>query len=180
MEAIMKQRWGLIVLVAVISFFSGGWLLQRGTASDGNVYQQARLFDDVLSHVSAYYVDSIGQRAALRQGHQRLLEELNDPYSVLLQGDDYQALTETTTGNYGGLGIQIDVRDGWITVVAPLPETPAERAGIETGDQIIRSTASPPRAGTTTRRSRRCAASRAARSSSRSAGPAWRTPWFTT
>ncbi|HXE58726.1 MAG TPA: S41 family peptidase, partial [Gemmatimonadales bacterium] len=55
----------------------------------------------------------------------------------LLQGDDYRQLTETTTGNYGGLGIQIDVRDGWITVVAPLPETPAERAGIETGDQII-------------------------------------------
>ncbi|HEX5574672.1 MAG TPA: S41 family peptidase, partial [Gemmatimonadales bacterium] len=52
-------------------------------------------------------------------------------------GDDYKALTEQTSGNYAGLGIQIDVRDGWITVVAPLPETPAERAGIETGDQII-------------------------------------------
>jgi carboxyl-terminal processing protease len=56
---------------------------------------------------------------------------------VLLTGDDYRALTEQTSGNYAGLGIQIDVRDGWITVVAPLPETPAERAGIETGDQII-------------------------------------------
>jgi carboxyl-terminal processing protease len=56
---------------------------------------------------------------------------------VLLTGDDYKALTEQTSGNYAGLGIQIDVRDGWITVVAPLPETPAERAGIETGDQII-------------------------------------------
>ena len=66
-----------------------------------------------------------------------MLAELKDPYSVLLQGDDYKALTETTTGNYAGLGIQIDVRDGWITVVAPLPETPAERAGIQTGDQIV-------------------------------------------
>ena len=56
---------------------------------------------------------------------------------MLLTGDDYKALTEQTSGNYAGLGIQIDVRDGWITVVAPLPETPAERAGIETGDQII-------------------------------------------
>ena len=55
----MKQRWSLIALVAVISFLSGGWLLQRGVASGGNVYQQARLFDDVLGHVSAYYVDSI-------------------------------------------------------------------------------------------------------------------------
>ena len=133
----MKQRWGLIVLVAIISFLSGGWLLQRGVASDGNVYQQARLFDDVLGHVSTYYVDSIGETDLYQKATTGMLEELKDPYSVLLTGDDYKALTEQTSGNYAGLGIQIDVRDGWITVVAPLPETPAERAGIETGDQII-------------------------------------------
>ena len=133
----MKQRWGVIGLVAVISFLSGGWLLQRGVASDGNVYQQARLFDDVLGHVSTYYVDSLGETDLYQKATRGMLEQLNDPYSVLLTGDDYKALTEQTSGNYAGLGIQIDVRDGWITVVAPLPETPAERAGIETGDQII-------------------------------------------
>lgn len=133
----MKQRWGLIALVAVLSFFTGGWLLQRGAARDGDVYQQARLFDDVLSHVSAYYVDSIPQSELYQRATTGLLEQLKDPYSVLLQNDDYKQLTETTTGNYGGLGIQIDVRDGWITVVSPLPETPAERAGVETGDQIV-------------------------------------------
>jgi carboxyl-terminal processing protease len=133
----MKQRWGVIGLVAVLSFLSGGWLLQRGVASDGNVYQQARLFDDVLGHVSTYYVDSIGETDLYQKATLGMLEQLKDPYSVLLTGDDYKALTEQTSGNYAGLGIQIDVRDGWITVVAPLPETPAERAGIETGDQII-------------------------------------------
>jgi carboxyl-terminal processing protease len=132
----MKQRWGMIGLVAVISFLSGGWLLQRGTGP-GNVYQQARLFDDVLSHVSAYYVDSLGETDLYQKATRGMLEQLKDPYSVLLTGDDYKALTEQTSGNYAGLGIQIDVRDGWITVVAPLPETPAERAGVETGDQII-------------------------------------------
>ena len=136
-EAGMKQRWGLIVLVAVISFVSGGWLLQRGVASGGNVYQQARLFDDVLGHVNAYYVDSIGETDLYDRATRGMLEQLKDPYSVLLTGDDYKALTEQTSGNYAGLGIQIDVRDGWITVVAPLPETPAERAGVATGDQII-------------------------------------------
>ena len=136
-EENMKQRWGVIGLVAVISFFSGGWLLQRGVASDGNVYQQARLFDDVLGHVSTYYVDSIGETDLYQKATRGMLEQLKDPYSVLLTGDDYKALTEQTSGNYAGLGIQIDVRDGWITVVAPLPETPADRAGIETGDQII-------------------------------------------
>jgi carboxyl-terminal processing protease len=133
----MKQRWGVIVTVSVISFLSGGWLLQRGTAAGGNVYQQARLFDDVLGHVSAYYVDSLGETDLYQKATEGMLEQLKDPYSVLLTGDDYRALTEQTSGNYAGLGIQIDVRDGWITVVAPLPETPAERAGVQTGDQII-------------------------------------------
>jgi len=133
----MRQRWSLIALVAVISFLSGGWLLQRGVAGGGNVYQSARLFDDVLGHVHDYYVDSIGENQLYEQASRGLLDELKDPYSVLLTGDDYKALTEQTSGNYGGLGIQIDVRDGWITVVAPLPDTPAERAGIETGDQIV-------------------------------------------
>src|SRR6476469_7728249 len=136
-EADMKQRWGVIGLVAIISFFSGCWLLQRGVASDGNVYQQARLFDDVLGHVSTYYVDSIGETDLYQNATRGMLEQLKDPYSVLLTGDDYKALTEQTSGNYAGLGIQIDVRNGWITVVAPLPDTPAERAGIQTGDQII-------------------------------------------
>lgn len=133
----MKQRWGVIVTVSVISFLSGGWLLQRGAAAGGNVYQQARLFDDVLGHVSAYYVDSLGETDLYQKATQGMLEQLKDPYSVLLTGEDYKALTEQTSGNYAGLGIQIDVRDGWITVVAPLPETPAERAGVQTGDQII-------------------------------------------
>ncbi len=133
----MRQRWGVIGVVAVISFLSGGWLLQRGVASGGNVYQQARLFDDVLGHVNAYYVDSIGESKLYDQAARGMLEELKDPYSVLLTGDDYKSLTEQTSGNYAGLGIQIDVRDGWITVVAPLPETPAERAGVQTGDQIV-------------------------------------------
>jgi carboxyl-terminal processing protease len=133
----MKQRWGVIVTVSIISFLSGGWLLQRGTAVGGNVYQQARLFDDVLGHVSAYYVDSLGETDLYQKATEGMLEQLKDPYSVLLTGDDYRMLTEQTSGNYAGLGIQIDVRDGWITVVAPLPETPAERAGVQTGDQII-------------------------------------------
>lgn len=130
----MKQRWGVIALVAAISFVSGGALLQRGA---GNVYDQARLFEDVLAHVSNYYVDSIGQNQLYQKAANGLLEELKDPYSVLLTGDDYKALTEETSGNYAGLGIRIDVRNGWITVVAPLPDTPADDAGIETGDQII-------------------------------------------
>ncbi len=133
----MKYRWGVIVLVAVMSFVTGGWFVQRGVSNDGGVFQQARLFDDVLRHIDAYYVDSIGEVELYDKAIAGLIEELDDPYTVLLAGESFRRLTETTTGNYGGLGIQIDVRDGWITVVAPLPDTPAERAGVESGDQII-------------------------------------------
>ncbi|MEO8226920.1 MAG: S41 family peptidase [Gemmatimonadota bacterium] len=133
----MKQRWGVIGLVAAISFVSGGWLLQRGAAAPAGGYQQERLFNDVMSHVSNFYVDSVPDSALYRKATDGMLGELKDPYSVLLAGDDYKQLTEQTSGNYAGLGIQIESRDGWITVVAPLPETPAERAGIQTGDQII-------------------------------------------
>ena len=132
----MKHRWSVIGAVAVISFASGGFLLQRSVQGDMGATDE-RLFDDVVSHVNNYYVDSLGASELYQKATDGMLEQLNDPYSVLLTGDDYKALTEQTSGNFAGLGIQIDVRDGWITVVAPLPDTPAERAGIETGDQII-------------------------------------------
>lgn len=133
----MRQRWPLLLAVAMASFLCGGWLLQRGVAADGANYRQARLFDDIRARVAADYVDSIPDSALYHRAADGMLEQLHDPYTVLLEGKDYDALEEETTGNYAGLGLQIDVRNGWITVVAPLPDTPAERAGIETGDQIV-------------------------------------------
>jgi len=134
----MKHRKLLLVGgIAVVALATGGWLLQRDAEPAGSVYQQARLFEDVLSRVADYYVDSIDERQLYQMAIDGLLDQLHDPYSVFLKRDDFRALSETTSGNYGGLGIQIDVRDGWITVIAPLPETPAERAGIASGDRII-------------------------------------------
>jgi carboxyl-terminal processing protease len=131
------QRIALSGLVAVVSFVSGGWLLQRGTEQAGGVYQKARLFDDVLGYVSEYYVDSLGESRLYDMAIDGLLNELNDPYTGFLREDDLRELRESTTGNYGGLGIRIDVRDGWITVIAPIAGTPAEAAGLETGDRIV-------------------------------------------
>ncbi|HTG49257.1 MAG TPA: S41 family peptidase, partial [Gemmatimonadales bacterium] len=122
-------------LVAALSFLLGGWLVGRGVAA--NEYRGARLFDEVMARVSGAYVDSLPDSTLYQHAVDGVLESLNDPYTVLLRGADYSDLTTSTTGNFSGIGIQIDVRDGWITVVAPLPETPAERAGIQTGDRII-------------------------------------------
>src|SRR5205823_10773339 len=135
---LMKLRNIVIVTAAAgLALATGGWLLQRETEPTGSVYQQARLFEDVLAHVADFYVDSIEERRLYQMAIDGMLDQLRDPYSVFLKRDDFRALNEATTGNYGGLGIQIDVRDGWITVVAPLPDTPAERAGIQSGDQIV-------------------------------------------
>jgi len=124
-------------VVAVVAFLSGGWFMQQGSRSDESVYQQARLFDDVLSHVADYYVDTLDERQLYDMAITGMVKELHDPYSVFLSGRDLSGLHEVTTGNYGGLGIQIEVRDNAIVVVAPLPDSPAERAGIMTGDRIV-------------------------------------------
>ncbi len=131
------QRGILLVMVGVLTFLSGGWLLQRGNARTGGVFGQARIFEDVLAHVAEYAVDSIGERELYDMAIDGLLDQLDDPYANFLRKEDFEDLTERTTGNYGGLGMQIDVRDGWITVIAPIADTPAEAAGIESGDRIV-------------------------------------------
>jgi carboxyl-terminal processing protease len=130
----MRSRWLPLLTVAALSCFLGGWLVGRG--GRGN-YEGERLFREVLSRVSAAYVDTLSEGALYERAADGLVRSLQDPYTVLLKGADYDGLREATSGNFGGIGIQIDVRDGWITVVAPLPDTPAERAGIGTGDRIV-------------------------------------------
>jgi carboxyl-terminal processing protease len=127
----------LFALVGFVAFLSGGWLLQRGSERAGNVYQKARLFESVVAYVSDYYVDSLDEGHIYDLAIDGMLRELNDPYTTFLRPSDFEALAVTTTGNYGGLGIRIESSDGWIQIVAPLPNTPAERAGIQAGDRIV-------------------------------------------
>ncbi len=132
-----RQRILVTVLVAVVAFLSGGWLLQRGSQGESNVYQKARLFDDILTYVSEYYVDTLNEGKLYDMAIDGMLRELNDPYTTYLRERDLRDLELSTTGNYGGVGMQIDVRDGWITVIAPIVGTPAEELGIQTGDRIV-------------------------------------------
>jgi len=130
----MKQRWGLILVVAIVSFLSGGYLLRR--VQNRTALGGSELLETVMQYMNKYYVDSLPTDSVYALAAAGVVKQLHDPYSSLEIDEDYKALNEITTGNYGGLGLQIDVRQGWITVVAPLPQTPAERAGIEAGDQI--------------------------------------------
>ncbi|MFN2399680.1 MAG: S41 family peptidase [Gemmatimonadaceae bacterium] len=133
----MRSRGVVTFAVLAASMVSGGWLLQRGFERDDSLSSRARLFQTVMTHVGRHYVDSLADSALYRQAVDGMLEELDDPYSVFLSPDRLRRLNETTSGTYGGIGIQIDVRDGWITVIARMPGTPAEQAGLQPGDRII-------------------------------------------
>lgn len=132
-----RQRILITSVVAVVAFLSGGWFMQQGARPAESVYQRARLFDDVLTHLADYYVDSLDQRQLYRMAIDGMISELRDPYSNFLDAQDFRGLNEATTGNYAGIGTQIEMRDGAIVVVSPLPDTPAERAGIQAGDRIV-------------------------------------------
>ena len=135
----LRSRTITVTTILLFSLVAGGWLLERGTRS-GPVTtkaEAARLFDEVFTHVYTHYVDSLGAGGMYRMAVDGMLYELEDPYTTLLAPDKLGRLNETTTGNYAGVGVQVDVRDGWIVVIAPTPGSPAERAGVQPGDRII-------------------------------------------
>lgn len=134
-----RSRTISTALVLAIALVTGGWLLERGTRSSTapTEAEAARLFDNVFNHVASNYVDSLGEPAMYRMAVDGMLYHLEDPYTTLLAPEKLGRLNETTSGNYAGVGIQADVRDGWIVVIAPTPGSPAERAGIQPGDRIV-------------------------------------------
>lgn len=135
----MKLKRGVLApaMVASVALISGGWLLQQGGGEQSSVYQQARLFDEVLQNVSERYVDEHPDSELYEMAINGFLRELGDPHTSFMSAEEYNNLRIQTSGEYGGLGIQIAERDGWVTVIAPLPGTPAERAGVKAGDRII-------------------------------------------
>jgi carboxyl-terminal processing protease len=133
----MPRRWKALAAIAMATCFTSGWLLQRELAPEGDVYQQARLFESVLAHVRDYHVDSLPEPELYRKAADGLLAQLRDPYAALLAGEDLERHMERTTGDYAGIGLLVDARNGWVTVVSPMQGSPAERAGIRTGDRLF-------------------------------------------
>ena len=144
----MRSRAVIVAAVLGVALVSGGWLMQAGYDGAGSHVASAHLFDEVLQRVQNFYVDTVPQPELYRKAVDGLLLELHDPHSVYLPPERLAKLNESTTGRYAGVGIQMDVRDGWITVVTPLPGTPAQRAGILTGDRVVEIEGKPTRSWT--------------------------------
>ncbi len=132
-----QRSWTPALLVAIVSLTAGGWLLQQSGGDQDSVFFKARLLDQVHRLVAERYVEQVDPAELYQMAIDGMLYELGDPYTVFLTEDDFQDLHLSTTGNYGGLGIRIDEQGGWITVVGVLPNTPAEKRGLQTGDRII-------------------------------------------
>jgi carboxyl-terminal processing protease len=125
------------LLVAGAALATGGWFLQRGAEQERNVYANSQLFEQVLHYVSEAFVDEKEPSELYQMAIDGMLESLDDPHTGFLPAQEYETLRIATQGQYGGIGISIAKRSGWVTVIAPLPGTPGERAGLQAGDQII-------------------------------------------
>ena len=133
-----RSVWGPPV-VLVVALITGGWFLQRGVEQDANVYLQARLFQEVLDHVTEQYVDPVDRSGLIGSAIEGVLEELNDPHTSFIDAETWDAFRfrSGAEADYGGVGLEILNRDGWVTVITPLPGGPALRAGIRAGDRIV-------------------------------------------
>mgnify|MGYP005810118061 CR=1 FL=1 len=96
-----------------------------------------RVFVEVLHKVKSDYVEPVSDKVLLENAIKGMLAGL-DPHSAYLDPESYQELQEGTSGEFGGLGIEVGSEDGFIKVVSPIDDTPASRAGVQAGDIIIR------------------------------------------
>ena len=99
-------------------------------------YRKLNIFTRVLRYVEENYVDEVDERRIMYGAIDGMMASL-DPHSVFMPPDVYAEMKKDTTGEFGGVGIEVTERDGVVTVVAPIPGTPAERAGIRSGDRIV-------------------------------------------
>ena len=133
-----RSRTVIVAGTLLGALVTGGWLLQRGARTGTfTTYEGAQLFESVFRRVQNDYVDPVSDSTLYVKSVDGMLYELRDPYSTFLPPDRFARLNESTSGNYAGLGVEVDLRDGWLIVVAPLPGGPAERAGLQPGDRII-------------------------------------------
>ncbi|MCD4690716.1 S41 family peptidase [bacterium] len=124
-----------IITALIVGALIGGWAVERvGARSD--LYTYLDLFNDALAKVEHVYVEEIDAKDLMYGAIRGMLSSL-DPYSVFLDEESFSDFQVTTEGEFGGLGIQITVRDGILTVVSPIEGTPAYDLGIQSGDRIV-------------------------------------------
>lgn len=139
----MKKSWFIpAALVAVVFVSAAIAAVSDKTAAErkksrSDLYNQVELFSDAVSIIRSDYVDEVDPKKLIYGAMRGMLESLDD-FSQFMDADEYSEIKLETKGEFGGVGIEIGMRDGILTVIAPIAGTPAEASGIKAGDKIVR------------------------------------------
>ena len=107
------------------------------SSSENNIYDKIDLFGEVLEKINKEYVDEINQSESMDSAINGLLQSL-DPYSAYMSPEIFNEMQTETSGEFGGLGIEVSMESGVVKVISPIDDTPASRAGIKAGDYIVK------------------------------------------
>ena len=124
-RALLVGIAGLLIATAPVPSF----------AESSETYRQLNLFGDVFERVRADYVEDVNDHELIEAAIKGMLSSL-DPHSTYLNADTYRRMQETTRGEFGGLGIEVSMENGFVKVISPIEDTPAFRAGVKPGDLI--------------------------------------------
>lgn len=135
----MKKGSALLVpgLIFALAVVCGGWFLQKDVGAGTNIYIHARLIDEVVRRIENDFVDVVDVDALVHSAINGVVDGLDDPNSQFLPARDWEQQRIRTEGDYAGVGIEVGNLDGFITVLAPIPGTPAAMAGLLPGDRIV-------------------------------------------
>ncbi len=121
----------------LIFFFVFMNLVQNVISAENNIYKKIDLFGEVLEKINKEYVDEIDQSESMDSAINGLLQSL-DPYSAYMSPEIFNEMQTETSGEFGGLGIEVSMESGVVKVISPIDDTPASRAGVKAGDYIVK------------------------------------------
>src|SRR5208283_2470300 len=126
----------LILTIVAAALLSAQTLLGESTAKSQD-YKELTLFREVMGIVQKNYVKDVSNKELIQGALNGMLQSL-DPYSEYLNEEMFKELQEETTGQFGGLGIEITLENGILTILSPIEDTPAYKAGLKPGDKILK------------------------------------------
>jgi len=128
----MKNLLKNIFLFITIIFFS-----KVNAANEDNIYKKIDLFSEVLDKINKEYVDDVNQSEAMDAAINGVLQSL-DPYSAYMTPESFQDMQTETSGEFGGLGIEVGMEYGVVKVISPIDNSPASKVGVKAGDYIVK------------------------------------------
>jgi len=126
-----------IVQFYLIIFLTQFLFLKQINSAEIDIYKKIDLFGEVLEKINKEYVDEINQSESMDSAINGLLQSL-DPYSAYMSPEIFQEMQTETSGEFGGLGIEVSMEAGVVKVISPIDDTPASKAGIKAGDYIVK------------------------------------------